>query len=70
MFEPVFRHFPAGIFKNFFHDVLAYTVESKSYFIKFFVRSTISAMGFKKGEGGEIALAQDDIKNYLMLSKP
>ena len=56
-FKPVFRHFPAGILKNLFQDIVAYTLESKSYFIEISVSSIILAVGFKKGEGTETALA-------------
>ena len=57
MFEPVFRHFLAGISKNSFQDIIAYTIESKSYFIEIFVRPAILAVGFKKGKGRENARA-------------
>ena len=57
MFEPVFRHFLAGIFKNFFRDIIAYTLESKSYFMENFVRSTIVGPGEILFSGSEIVRA-------------
>ena len=57
MFEPVFTHFLAGISKNFFRDIIAYTIESKSYFIEIFVRPAILAVEFKNDEGRENARA-------------
>ena len=47
MFEPVFRHFLAGIFKIFFRDIIAYTILSKSYFMEIFVKPTILAVASK-----------------------
>ena len=62
MFEPVFRHFLAGIFKIFFRDIIAYTIQNKSYFMEIFVKPTILAVAskYKKLENtaSEAVLAQ------------
>ena len=47
MFEPVFRHFLAEISKTFFRGIIAYTIESKSYFMEIFVRPAILAVASK-----------------------